>query len=50
MGEGLLTGDKDSCLTKAYPGMGDSSQSWEPGAHCTAHWWQLSRAESGLSK
>ena len=27
---------KDSCITKAHPSMGDSSQSWEPGAHCTA--------------
>lgn len=27
---------KDSCLTKAHQSMGDSSQSWDPGAHCTA--------------
>lgn len=27
---------KDSYSTKAHPSMGDNSQSWEPGAHCTA--------------
>jgi hypothetical protein len=29
-------GLKDNCITKAHPSMGDSSQSWEPGAHSTA--------------
>ena len=40
---------KDSCITKAHPSMGDSSQSWEPGAHCTACR-QLNRLESVLSR
>lgn len=26
--------DSDSCITKAHSSMGDSSQSWELGAHC----------------
>lgn len=25
---------KDNHITTAYPGVGDSLQSWEPGAHC----------------
>ena len=40
VGEGLLTGEELTQRhlhhTKARPSMSDSSQSWEPGAHCTA--------------
>lgn len=40
---------QDSCITKAHPGMGDSSQNREPGAHRTA-FRHLSRLESALSR
>ena len=39
----------DSCISKAHSGRGDSSQSWEPGAHCTACR-QLNKLKSVPSK
>ena len=50
MGEWLLTGAEitQSCILKAYPSMGDSSQSWGPGAHCAARR-HLNRFQSVLS-
>ena len=39
---------KDSCITKAYPNMGGTSQSWESGTHCTSCR-LLNRLESVLS-
>ena len=38
---------KGSCISKAHPSMDDSSQSWEPGAHCAA-FKHLTRLESIL--
>ena len=40
---------KDSCIFKALPSTGDSSQSWEPKAYCRAHR-QLNRLGSTLSR
>ena len=40
---------RDTCITKAHASMGDSSQSWAPGTHCTARR-QLSGVENVLSK
>ena len=34
VGEGLLT-EADDYITKTHPSMGDSSQNWDPGVHCT---------------
>ena len=39
---------KHSCFTRACPGMSDSSQTWEPGAPCTA-WRQVMKLEGALS-
>lgn len=43
-GQNNVQGQK-SCITKAHSSMGDSSQSWGPGALCTAYW-QLNRSLS----
>jgi hypothetical protein len=34
IGEGFLQSRNDTCISKADPSMGDSSQDWEPEAHC----------------
>ena len=39
---------KHSCFTRACPSMSDSSQTWEPGAPCTA-WRQVMKLEGALS-
>jgi hypothetical protein len=39
----------DGCITKDHINTCDSSQSWEPGAHCTVCW-HLSRLESFPSR
>lgn len=41
LGEELLTGAEMTqrhCITQAHSSMSDSSQNWEPGAHCSAGW------------
>lgn len=39
---------KHSCFTRACPSTSDSSQTWEPGTHCTA-WRQVMKLEGALS-
>lgn len=52
MGDGCLevqNWTKISFISKVHPRTGDKSQSWEPGAHCTA-WRQFSKLERVLSQ
>ena len=50
MGEGLLKeAEMIHCITKVHPSTSDSSQSWEPGVHCTACR-QLHRLDKILSR